>query len=983
MADKLDEIKIALDGFKGEFHDSLAMRRIYATDASVYQQLPAAVAIPKTDDDLLLLIQVASKFKVGLIPRTAGTSLAGQVVGAGMVVDMSRHMNRILEVNRDEKWVRVQPGVIRNELNMALQEQGLLFGPETSTANRAMVGGMLGNNSCGSNSVVYGSTRDKTLSVTGFLSDGSKATFENLSLEAFQQQIQPDESSLSHRIYRGLNQMLSDQQNRQQIFDGFPDPQIKRRNTGYALDLLAQTNPFGDYESGFNLAKLIAGSEGTLMLVTEIKLQCDDLPPEHSCIVCPHFESIDQALHANIVAMNHSPYASELIDRMVLQGASRNFEQRENMQFISGDPGAILIIELRAESRQALDQQVARLTDELQQHSPGYHTEVLYGNHAEPVWNLRKAGLGVVANVQGDLKPTTLIEDAAISIEQLPSYIGELNRVLEREFDIRCVHYGHAGSGEIHLRPILNLKNPEDRKKFRLVAETVAGMVKTFNGSLSGEHGDGRLRAEFIEQLLGQHNYRLLQQVKRLFDPENLFNPGKIIDAPQMDGDFRQQKPKLQQPQTMFRYPFGVLGAAEMCSGSADCRKTELTGGTMCPSYMATRNEYDSTRARANILRHVLVGADDGDSESANSPLADQSVHDVMKLCLSCKGCKSECPSNVDVAKLKAEATHAYHQVHGIPRRSKTFAGVGQLSQRYSCFAILQNWLTRSRLTSGLVKRFLGIHPHRSIPEIHRQSLQSWLNTRQPHPHAGSTGSVFLFADEFTNHLDKPVGIDAIELLEALGYRVTIPDHQESGRAAISKGLLDQAKRYAESNVKALSPIVKAEQPLIGIEPSAILTFRDEYPELVGDELLESAQSLSGNCLTLDEFLSNEVRAGRITPDRFHDRQQQIWLHGHCHQKALSKLQATVDLLQLPVNYSVQTINSGCCGMAGSFGYEREHYELSMSIGELVLFKAVRGLDEEAVVAAPGTSCRHQVYDGTGRQALHPATILRRALRDS
>ena len=958
------------------------LRILYSTDASVYQEMPVAVAFPKSASDIQHLVQFAKRHRVGLIPRTAGTSLAGQVVGNGIVVDVSRHMNQILNIDEKQRTVTVQPGVIRNELNRVLKPHQMMFAPETSTANRAMIGGMVGNNSCGANSIVYGSTRDHVHSITGVLSDGSLATFGPLDRDATptKQGSSGQCSSLEQQIYQGIWSILSPEDVQQRIREQFPKPSIQRRNTGYAIDRLIESDWFGqrtDVQARrLNLCDLISGSEGTLMLMTEIELRCVALPPAKSNLLCVHFETIDQAMRATRIAVRHQPFRCELIDGLVLEGAARNIEQQKNAQFVCGSPEAILLIEFRDDLESALVDRAEELQRELKQESLGYAFPVLSGNQADAAWELRRAGLGVVANVPGDTKPTTVIEDTAVDVEDLPEYIAELGQMLKTKYSARCVHYAHAGAGELHLRPLINLKTAEGAAKFRAIATDVANLVKKYRGSLSGEHGDGRLRAEFLELMVGPENYVLMKQIKQLFDPNNIFNPGKIIAAPPMDAKLRSSTHHKNPPsdyETIFDFSHsqGLLRATEMCSGSGDCLKTHLAGGTMCPSYMATRDETASTRGRANMLRHILT-----QPKNARHPFDHDQAKEVLDLCLSCKACKGECPSNVDLARLKAEFLQGYYDARGVPRRARVIADFSKMSRLAAPVPWLYNWLANT----SLAKRMIGFHQKRSAPRLSGRSLRSWFRKHLPDANAGRLGSIVLFCDEFTNAIDVRIGIAAIELLEALGWRIELPRHQESGRASISQGLLRQARKFANKNVSILCDLVHAERPLVGIEPSALLTLRDEYPDLVDPHLREKAQRMASHTLLIDEFLARAIDAGQIDSSRFHTRQQQIALHGHCHQKALSSVTHTVKALSLPENYQVQLIPSGCCGMAGSFGFEREHFELSQQIGELVLFPAIRKLGGQTLIAATGTSCRHQILDGTRRSAEHPVEILRNAL---
>ncbi|MCF7675748.1 MAG: FAD-binding protein [Akkermansiaceae bacterium] len=966
----------------GELHTGDTLRRLYATDASEYQELPAGVALPKTEDDIREIIRFASRHGLSLIPRAAGTSLAGQCVGSGLVVDISKHLTAILEIDPARRRVRVQPGVVRNELNHALAPHGLFFGPETSTANRAMIGGMMGNNSCGSNSIVYGSVRDHLVSVKGLLSDGTEVEFGPLTRDEFiAKRAGPD--SLETRIYQEIEEMLGNGATRTLIREHYPNPSIPRRNTGYALDLLmdaAALDPSSDQP--FNFCRLIAGSEGTLFFATEIELGCSPLPPPQAALVCGHFTSVNESLHANLLARPHAPTACELIDRHILDCTKSNLAQLRNRDFVIGDPGAILVVEIRRDSRAETEAEVTALTEEWALAGLGYAAPVLWNEEGDKVWELRRAGQGLMSNVVGDAKPREVVEDTAVDVRDLPAYIAEFDALLRTKYGIDCVYYAHAGSGELHTRPLFDLKTPEGLRMFRGVATDIALLVKKYRGSLSGEHGDGRLRGEFIPLMVGDACYQLMRRVKAVFDPDGVFNPGKIIDTPPMDTSLRHI-PGDPTPdyETIFDFSdtLGVLRAAEKCNGSGDCRKGPLAGGTMCPSYMVTREEQHSTRARANILRHVLTHP----ADSAH-PFDSAAINEVMDLCLSCKACKSECPSSVDIARLKAEFLQHYHDVHGVPFRSwlvSRFAASARL-------ASLAPWLYNAVLQKTALRRtfniLLGFHPDRTLPRLNRTPLHKWFAKRTPlTPLRGSHGRVHLFCDEFTDFNDLDAGIATVELLELLGYGVVLPAHTESGRASFSKGLLRRARTFAEENVRLLAPVVTADAPLIGIEPSAILGFRDEYPILVGPALREAACGLAPHCLMLDEFIAAEIAAGRIDSTFFTREARRIHLHGHCHQKALASMAPTVRMLALPENYRVTVIPSGCCGMAGSFGYEKEHHEVSMQIGELVLFPAVREAQQDAVIAAPGTSCRHQIHDGTGRTAIHPAIVLRQALRPS
>jgi FAD/FMN-containing dehydrogenase/Fe-S oxidoreductase len=987
---------------EGDLYTDRTLRLLYATDASEYQELPLAVALPRSEADVRKLLTFARTHGIGLIPRAAGTSLAGQVVGNGLVVDIGRHLARIISIDPVTRRARVQPGVVRNELNLALVPHGLLFGPETSTANRAMMGGMIGNNSCGSNSLVYGSTRDHLVSARGLLSDGSEVTFGPLTSAEFDAKCAGPES-LETRIYRAVRDMLGDAANRDLIREHFPKATVTRRNTGYALDALMDCVVFDPAsDKPFNLCRLIAGSEGTLFLGLEFELNCEPLPPP-GALMCAHFASVQESLQAVLVALRHQPSGVELIDRHILECTKQNLEQAKNRFFVQGDPGAILVIEIRREQKAEIEAVLRALEAELRAAGLGHAYPVLWGEDGNKVWELRRAGQGLMSNVPGDAKPREVVEDTAVAVADLPAYIGEFDTLMREKYGIACVYYAHAGAGELHTRPLFNLKTAEGLKMFRGIATDVAALVKKYRGSLSGEHGDGRLRGEFIRFMVGDECFALMRRVKMTFDPAGLFNPGKIIDTPPMDTSLRHG-PGAATPDypTIFNFSAtqGILRAAEKCNGSGDCRKSALMGGTMCPSYMATRNEQDTTRARANMLRHMLTHPHD-----ASRPFDSKEIAEVMALCLSCKGCKSECPSNVDIARLKAEWSQHYYDTNGVPLRSRLVGSFSQFMALASLVPPVFNWVVTNPVTSLLVKKFARFSPRRSMPKLHSTTLRRWHAKFANRPASGGSGftpdkvkldvghkarptnsspwtngRVFLFCDEFTNYNDTAMGIKAVQLLNRLGYEVIIPNHVDSGRAQFSKGLIRSAQKLAIRNVELLAPVVTAETPLIGLEPSGILGFRDEYPDLVPAALIEPARQLAKNALLFEEWIAREADRGKIKRESFTTAPRQIKLHGHCHQKALSSLTPAVKALELPLNYKVSIIPSGCCGMAGSFGYEVEHFDVSQQVGELVLFPAVRAMPAEDILAASGTSCRHQVKDGTGRHGLHPAEILYDAL---
>ncbi|OFY58680.1 MAG: FAD-binding protein [Bacteroidetes bacterium RBG_19FT_COMBO_42_10] len=957
---------------KGDLFTDDLQRILYATDASSYRELPLAVTRPKDKDDIQKIISFASSVRSSVIPRGGGTSLAGQVVGSGIVVDVSRYMNHILEFNREERWVIVEPGVILAELNKFLLPHGLQFGPETSTADRCCMAGMLGNNSCGLHSIIYGSVRDHILETDVILSDGSEVTFRELTTEEFLGKCNGDPASHETSIYRNIRDTLSDPENRTEIMEQFPHPDLKRRNNGYALDSLMDTDPFCGNGKKINICKLLAGSEGTLAFTTRMKLTLIPVPSGKTGLICAHFTRLQDALKANILILRHNPASIEMIDDFILNCTKENIEQKKNRFFIKGEPAIVLLIELMRDSVREIEDAAGNIESELTQAGYGYHFPLFTNiDEIQKVWALRKAGLGVLLNIPGEKRSVQVIEDTSVLPEFLPEYIVDFEKVLKK-FNLSCAYYAHVATGELHLSPLLNLKDPADVVLYRNLAEEIASLVKKYRGSLSGEHGDGRLRGEFIPFMLGQHNYRLLKELKRTWDPENIFNPGKIIDTPPMDQNLRYRIGEQPAPLTTtfsFSEEGTLLFAVEKCSGSGDCRKSSIIGGTMCPTFMVTGDEDKSTRGRANILREFLTRS------VQKYPWDHEEIYQVMDLCLSCKACKSECPSNVDMTRFKAEFLQHYYEIHGVPFRTWLIGWLPRINSLGMVFRPVTNFITGL----GIFKKMIGFEEKRRIPSLSKTTLKAWGRRHRDNQTEKKT-RVYLFADEFTNYNESDLGIKTILLLEKLGYQVAIPKHRESGRTFLSRGMLRSAKKIANKNVLLLKEIITEESPLLGLEPSAILTFRDEYPEIVNPRLRDDAGRLGERAILLEEFICREFDNGKITSGQFTSEKLSIKLHGHCQQKAISSTGFTKKMLSIPVNYMVDEIPGGCCGMAGAFGYEKEHYELSMKIGEMVLFPAVRSASEDTIIAAPGTSCRHHISEGTGRTALHPAEILYEAL---
>ena len=999
-------------------------RIAYATDASAYREVPQGVAFPENEQDIVYLIETARERKTHLSPRAGGTSIAGQVVGSGIVVDISKHFKKILEINKEERWARVQPGVVLDELNLTLEPYGLFFSPETSTSNRCCIGGMFGNNSCGSHSLVYGSTRHHVLEARGVLCDGSIEVFKTYTIKVLEERFgtqfwETESKSLIQNIYTQLIRWALDEKTVQLIEENYPDKSLRRRSCGYAIDEVIEdlhntAKPLK--ERTINLCKVLAGSEGTLAFITEIKVDLDPLPPKEKMVVCAHCDTLQKSFLGNLVALKFHPAAVELMDRNILELSKENVEQQKNRFFVQGDPAAILIIELRGETRAEIDALADQLEKALIENDEllVYACSRVYGTDISKVWSLRKAGLGLLTGMKGDAKPIGVIEDTAVAPEKLPAYMADFAQMLEN-LGLSCVYHAHISTGELHLRPIINIKEAEGLRKFREVAYQTALLVKKYKGSLSGEHGDGRLRGEFIQLMYGDEVYALMQDLKRCWDPLQVFNLHKIVDTLPMDSMLRFEvgqkyaiEKELGEGKTYYNWKAafdeckveGATGAKnqlhalmcsiEQCNGAGDCRKSNLIGGTLCPAFKVSGDETKATRARANVLREILTRGWASEAfaqalDKDKSILKSKELAEVLDSCLACKGCRSECPSNVDMTRLRSEILQQKYDVSGMPLRSFAVSRMASVEQFGHLVWPIYNLFASWKFTSNIIKRIINFSTERDIPTLSRITMRTAVN-RECRKHKGQAkkGKVFLFADEFTNFQEAELGLTFAKLLLHLGYEVEIPKHVESGRAAISKGNLKLAKKFALKNVNLLKDKVSEQTPLVGIEPSCILSFRDEYPDLVPADLRPQAQQLGRNALLFDEFIMREVKAGRITSNDFKSDAVEIWLHGHCHQKALVGTEKTVQALKLLQNAQIHVIPSGCCGMAGSFGYEKEHYQTSLAIGEMVLFPTIRKAVSNpngttpCIVSAPGTSCRQQILDGTRVHAVHPIEILYR-----
>lgn len=960
---------------KGDLFIDDLHKRLYATDASVYRILPLAVICPKVADDIITVIKFVTKHKISLIPRTAGTSLAGQCVGEGIILDFSKYFNNILEFNQKEKTITVQPGIVRDELNLFLKPYELFFSPNTSTSNRCMIGGMVGNNSSGSTSIKYGVTRDKVIGIEAILSDGSTAYFNALNEVDLKEKFKGH--NLEGQLYRESIKLLKSKGIKDLVEVSYPKKNIHRRNSAYAIDKLLDSKIFdSSSNNNFNLCDILSGSEGTLAISTKIKLKLDNLPPKDESLVVLHFNSISDCLNAVNLVMSHDLYSCEMLDKTILDLTKHNKQQLTNRSFLVEDPEAILMCELRAKSKNDLNDQLKLFLDDIKSKTLAFAYPVLMNSDIDKAIDLRKSGLGLLGNMIGDHKAVACIEDSAVSLEDLPAYINEFS-LLMKQFKQKPVYYAHAGAGELHLRPVLNLKSPEDIHQFKSITKEVAKLVKKYNGSLSGEHGNGIVRSEFIPFMLGNDVYEILKQIKYLFDPNNIFNPGKIIDASPMDSNFRTditKSAKVLNTMMDFSESGGIIRESEKCNGSGDCRKLEAFGGVMCPSFRVTKDEKHTTRARANALREYL-----SDNNSKNV-FNKEELKSVFDLCISCKACKTECPSSVDVAALKAEFEYQYNKLNTPGLRTKVFAFNDEITSIIHPFSSIYNFFITNGWSSKLFKKIFNIAEERSMPKISSITLKKHIkHHNNKHFENNLDKEVYLFIDEFSNYLDTSIGIDTLHLLNQLGYKVKTLNNKTSGRALISKGFLKKAKTHINFNVSLFKNHIKASSPLIGIEPSAILSFKDEYLRLANDK--DGAKSIAKFTYTIEEFIANEFNEGRIKSTSFTKNSKRIKIHGHCHHKAIGNINALKTILEIPENFKADLLPTGCCGMAGSFGYEKEHYVVSMKMGA-TLFSQVNTYKSDYDIVANGTSCRHQISDGTAVNSYHPITLLRQALNN-
>ncbi|HEX7927710.1 MAG TPA: FAD-linked oxidase C-terminal domain-containing protein [bacterium] len=932
-------------------------RQLYSTDASMYQIDPIGVVFPKHEDDLQAVVEVAAKHNVPVLPRGGGTALAGQSVGHAIVMDLSTHMNQILEVNREEGWAVVQPGVVQDQLNRHLAASGWGFGPDTSTSNRATIGGMTGNNSCGSRSIVYGKTIDHIQSIDALLSDGTPVTFgplDDAGLAAKQKA-----PGLEGSIYRNILRIAD--AHRTDIMERYP--KILRRVSGYNLDeIIKDPHP--------NFAKMLVGSEGTLAVFRKMRVKIIQLPKMKAVLVA-QFEDMIKAVESDGLILTHKPSAMELVDNTIIEQAMGSPVFKGKTDWLVGKPGAIVIVEFYGDSRQELSDRLDKLEADLKRNKMGYaHVKALETPLQTEIWNLRKGGLGLMAGTRSEAKPLPFVEDTAVDPVKLPGYLKAFDQIVKKH-GTTAGYYGHASVGCLHIRPFIDLKKPGEKEKLMGIFNDIADLVHEYGGTIAGEHGDGLARSWLIEKLFGSKIYGAFKDVKAVYDPKNIMNPGKITNAQGPMENLRYgivPKEKPLELQLDFSRDGGFNFAIEMCNGNGQCRK--LDAGTMCPSYQATKSDLHSTRGRANALRAFIQG------KFSQEDLTSHEMHEVMDLCLECKACKTECPSKVDMAKMKYEWLYHYQKANGVPLRSKLFGNIELINKIGSAFAPISNLMMGLPLNK-MAQGWLGIAPKRTLPPFAGQRFSTWFGKRQSRVSADAP-PVVLFHDTFMEYNTPDLGKSAVEILERAGYRVVLVDKKCCGRPIISKGLLDQGRANATHNIEQLKPYAKQGVPIIGVEPSCILTLKEDYRDLVPGP---DADVVASQVRTIDEFLAELTKQGKLPYAPANGHAREYLLHGHCHQKSLVGTAPTLAVLRGIPGAKVSEIDSGCCGMAGGFGYEKEHYEVSIAIGEQRLFPAVRKAGPDVTLVADGISCRQQIGHGTDRQAKHLVEVVAEALR--
>ena len=946
-------------------NNDLATRRLYATDASVYEELPDSVAFPKNTEECVALVKAARKNKTPLIFRAAGTSIAGQCVGGGQVVDVSRFLTGILGEPKDHS-IRVQPGVIHSDLDLVLKPFKLKFAPEISTSNRCMTGGMIGNNAAGSHSVIYGTTREHVVAIEALLSDGSVVEFGPLTDDELSNKCRL--KTLEGEIYRTVTGVIN--QHRGQILKRYPKSEIIRRNTGYPLDVLAKGQPWVKSGPLFNLAPFLCGSEGTLAFTLSATLKLVEIPKAKG-LACIHFSSLEQAMAATPVILKHQPAAIELLDKRLLALTENHLAHRCNREWIAGSPEAVLAVEFLGDSEPEITACFTKLIAGLKQQQLGYAYPVISKRDESKVWAIRKAGLGLLMGVSQRKKPVAVIEDSAVAPSDLLSYTKAISAIMARE-KINCVYYGHASVGLLHLRPELDLAKVEDRLLFTALAEQIADLVKSFNGSLSGEHGDGRLRGPFLEKMVGAEIYKTHLKIKKAFDPESIFNPGKILTKEPIDQPLRVAKSDSQwQGETGFDWSgdLGLPAVVEKCNGAAVCRKS-AGDGALCPSYHATGEELYNTRGRSNLLRFLLRSGRDFKQELLNPALVKS-----MDYCLSCKACQSECPASVDMARLKAEYLYQRRLAHGLSFKDRMVRLYPYYLRWGSAFPALANKLQ----DTVFFKYIASVSPQRQLPPFAPVPFTKRAEKGVKVP--SGEQNVILLVDIFTQVQSPEVARDAVTVLKAASLKVHPVLMKTSPRQLISQGLLAEAKIACQHLLHQIKAYPK-DFLITGLEPSELLVLRDEAVDLVKAEDKEQAVQIKGRAFLLEELLAQKMLAhsamGNVFKTTLKKELVTVAIHTHCHQKALIGFEPTKTLFEALPGVQFKHLNTGCCGMAGQLGYE--HPEFSEKVAKTSFLPALSGLEKETVLIAAGCSCRSQAAVLANRKALHPATFLAQRL---
>ncbi|MCV2490231.1 FAD-binding protein [Geodermatophilus sp. YIM 151500] len=958
-SDLAAELTRALDG-EVAFDDY--SRHLFSQDASMYAMTPVGVVYPRHAGDVIATVRLGGEAELPVLARGAGTSLVGQTITPGIVMDLSRHMYGITELDPEARTARVEPGVVQDDLNRAAAKHGLMFGPDTSTSNRATIGGMIGNNSAGSGSLRFGMTIDHVLEQDLVLADASTTRWGVLDEAEMLRRAQGD--SLEARILRGLPGILRD--NAEAVATGFPE--YWRRAGGYRLDRLAGAPPY-------DLAKFLVGSEGTLAVATSALVGLVPKPAKQVFAV-GHFRSVVEATAATEDALSMDPAGVEMIDKTILDLSRRKIEYAGLGRILEGDPAALVFVSFTGDDEAALVDSVDRLAALWEKNGHGYATiRAITPVQQADLLKVRKSALGLLmAASEGVRRPLAFVEDTAVPPQHLAEYTARFRDVLDRH-GLEAGFYGHCSVGCLHIRPFVDLSRPGQVETMRAVAEEIKDLVKEYGGANSSEHGDGLARSEFNRELFGDELYEAMRQVKQLFDPSGVLNPGKIVDSPKMTEHLRDANPPQPGPlrtRLTFDVVGGMFGAADRCMNIGLCRKS--TTGTMCPSYIATRMEEHSTRGRAGALVKALS---EGNPHAA---LSDERLHEALDLCLSCKACKAECPLGVDMAALKAEALAAKYDTTGVPLRSRVFGSIRTLNKLGSATAPLSNVPGRIRPLRALMEKRLGVARQRPLPRFERDNLPRWFRRRRSAV-VPTEGRVTVLADSFTSYSEPGIGKAVVQLLERAGYDVRLESKGCCGRPSISKGLLDDARRKAKGLADSLCASGAVAGPIVGCEPSCILTLRAEHVQLLPDD--PNVRAVAERVRLPEELLVEAIDAGRLRlreDSRLAGRT--IVFHGHCHQKAEAGTAATVALLKRIPGATVQELDAGCCGMAGSFGYEAEHYDISLRVGEDRLFPAVRAAAPDAVIAATGTSCREQIHHGTRREAQHPVELVLQALAD-